>query len=263
MKGHVSCTKSSNALHEPTPPVFRKCCSPWACTWPIYDCNTPTAMLMLAAVRLCISGNSMLSMTMSACQNRLHTVLVTRNLRSALCCVAGTSAEPPHHSVVKLLSRICSDVCQRTSTSTSTSTSTAQHSEWVITCAGDEAQSIIARLHVLPEVDVGVVENVLMQVEVVEALRGKHHPHIITCHAHHHTVSNPTYTDRQTAPLLAGIQIAPLSGPEAMVQSPATLSVHLQQCHMRMSRDQHTGKHNADTASIVCIHKTADLDKYT
>lgn len=39
------------------------------------------------------------------------------------------------------------------------------------TCAGNESQGIVSRLHVLPEVNVGVVEDVLMQVEVVEALR--------------------------------------------------------------------------------------------
>lgn len=53
------------------------------------------------------------------------------------------------------------------------------------TCAGNEAQSVVARLHVLPEVDVGVVEDVLMQVEVVEALRGQHHANVITCHTIH------------------------------------------------------------------------------
>lgn len=36
------------------------------------------------------------------------------------------------------------------------------------------------RLHVLPEVDVGVVEDVSVQVEIVEALRGEHHAHIVT-----------------------------------------------------------------------------------
>ena len=39
------------------------------------------------------------------------------------------------------------------------------------TCAGDEAQGVIAWLHVLPEVDVAVVEDVLMQVQVVKALQ--------------------------------------------------------------------------------------------
>lgn len=38
------------------------------------------------------------------------------------------------------------------------------------TCAGNEAKGIISRLHVLPEVDVGVVEDVAVEVEVVEAL---------------------------------------------------------------------------------------------
>ena len=34
-------------------------------------------------------------------------------------------------------------------------------------------------LHVLPEVHIGVVEDVGMQVEVVEALRGEHHAHVV------------------------------------------------------------------------------------
>ena len=34
----------------------------------------------------------------------------------------------------------------------------------------DESQSVVARLHVLPEVDVGVVEDVRVKVQVVEAL---------------------------------------------------------------------------------------------
>ncbi len=37
-------------------------------------------------------------------------------------------------------------------------------------CAGDEAQGVVAWLHVLPEVHIGVVEDVGVQVEVVEAL---------------------------------------------------------------------------------------------
>ena len=45
--------------------------------------------------------------------------------------------------------------------------------------AGDESERVIARLHVLPEVHVGMVEDVAVQVEVVEALRGQHHAHII------------------------------------------------------------------------------------
>ena len=45
--------------------------------------------------------------------------------------------------------------------------------------AGDEAEGIIARLHVLPEVDVGVVEDIGVQVEIVEALWRQYHPHII------------------------------------------------------------------------------------
>ena len=49
-------------------------------------------------------------------------------------------------------------------------------------CAGtgDEAKCVIARLHVLPEVEIGVVEDVSVPVEVVKALRREDHGHIIT-----------------------------------------------------------------------------------
>ncbi len=40
-----------------------------------------------------------------------------------------------------------------------------------LTSAGDEAKGVVSRLHVLPEVHVGVIEDVRVQVEVVEALR--------------------------------------------------------------------------------------------
>ena len=40
------------------------------------------------------------------------------------------------------------------------------------TCAADEAPGVVARLHVLPELAVGVVEDVGVVVQVVEALRG-------------------------------------------------------------------------------------------
>ena len=36
--------------------------------------------------------------------------------------------------------------------------------------AGDEVEGVVARLHVLPEVDVGVVEDVGVRVQVVEGL---------------------------------------------------------------------------------------------
>lgn len=49
-----------------------------------------------------------------------------------------------------------------------------------ITCAGDEVQAVIAWLHVLPEVDVGVVEDVGVQVQVVESLGAENHAHIVT-----------------------------------------------------------------------------------
>mmetsp|Transcript_14192 Transcript_14192/g.42859 ORF Transcript_14192/g.42859 Transcript_14192/m.42859 type:complete len:266 (-) Transcript_14192:1319-2116(-) len=51
-------------------------------------------------------------------------------------------------------------------------------------CAGDEAQGVVARLHVLPEVDVGVVEDVAALVEVPEALGTEHHAHVIAAVQH-------------------------------------------------------------------------------
>lgn len=45
--------------------------------------------------------------------------------------------------------------------------------------AGNEAHGVVAGLHVLPEVDVGVVEDVGVHVEVVEALRRQHHGHVV------------------------------------------------------------------------------------
>ena len=49
-----------------------------------------------------------------------------------------------------------------------------------LTSTGDEAQGVVSRLHVLPEMHIGVVEDVRVQVQVVKALRGQHHAHIIT-----------------------------------------------------------------------------------
>lgn len=49
----------------------------------------------------------------------------------------------------------------------------------VCTGAGDEAQSVIAWLHVLPEVHVGVVEDVGVHVEVVETLGRQDHADIV------------------------------------------------------------------------------------
>ena len=40
----------------------------------------------------------------------------------------------------------------------------------MLTCAGDEPQGVIPRLHVLPKVHIGVIEDVGVQVEIVEAL---------------------------------------------------------------------------------------------
>ena len=50
----------------------------------------------------------------------------------------------------------------------------------LLTSTGDEAQGVIPRLHVLPEMHIGVVEDVRVQVQVVKALRRQHHAHIIT-----------------------------------------------------------------------------------
>ena len=52
------------------------------------------------------------------------------------------------------------------------------------TCAGDEAESVVAVLRVLPEVDVAVVEDVCGHIDVVEGLGREHHAHIITCSRH-------------------------------------------------------------------------------
>ena len=54
------------------------------------------------------------------------------------------------------------------------------------TSAGNEAQGVITRLHVLPEVHVGVVEDVGVQVEVVKALRRQNHANIIACSQQSH-----------------------------------------------------------------------------
>ena len=44
--------------------------------------------------------------------------------------------------------------------------------------AGNESEGIVAMLSILPEVDVAMVENVGLHIDIVEALRGQHHPHI-------------------------------------------------------------------------------------
>ena len=54
------------------------------------------------------------------------------------------------------------------------------------TRAGDEAEGVVAGLHVLPEVDVGVIEDVARLVEVVEALRAEHHAHVVAAVHHGH-----------------------------------------------------------------------------
>ncbi len=47
------------------------------------------------------------------------------------------------------------------------------------TCAGDEAEGVVAVLGVLPELDVAVVEDVRTGVQVVEGLGRQHHAHIV------------------------------------------------------------------------------------
>jgi hypothetical protein len=47
------------------------------------------------------------------------------------------------------------------------------------TCARNEAQGIVSRLRVLPEMDVGVVEDVGVDVQIVEGLGGEHHADVI------------------------------------------------------------------------------------
>ena len=46
-------------------------------------------------------------------------------------------------------------------------------------CAGDEAQGVKAGLHVLPKLQVAVVEDVAAPVQVAKALRREHHGHVI------------------------------------------------------------------------------------
>ena len=55
------------------------------------------------------------------------------------------------------------------------------------TGTGDEAEGVVAGLHVLPEVDVLVVEDVAVLVQVVEALRAEHHADVVAAvhHGHH------------------------------------------------------------------------------
>ena len=45
-------------------------------------------------------------------------------------------------------------------------------------CTADESQCIITRLHVFPEMDVAVIEDICGPVQVVEALRRKPHADI-------------------------------------------------------------------------------------
>ena len=47
------------------------------------------------------------------------------------------------------------------------------------TRAGDEAPCVIAGLHVLPELEIGVVEDVGVHVQIVKALRREHHAHVV------------------------------------------------------------------------------------
>ena len=76
------------------------------------------------------------------------------------------------------------------------------------TCARYEAKGVVARLHVLPEVHIRVVKDVGVEIQVVEALGGQHHAHIITCRSaimtghhlavpHHLAESSSYYTGRE------------------------------------------------------------------
>jgi hypothetical protein len=67
------------------------------------------------------------------------------------------------------------------------------------TCTGDEPDGIIAVLCILPEMDIGVVEDISPHAQIVEALGGEDHAHIVAgvkqrqrlqekvrvCHLHH------------------------------------------------------------------------------
>ena len=58
-----------------------------------------------------------------------------------------------------------------------------EHAEHVgsgcCTCAGDEVDGVVAVLRILPELDVGVVEDVGVGLQVVEGLRRQDHAHVI------------------------------------------------------------------------------------
>ncbi len=47
------------------------------------------------------------------------------------------------------------------------------------TCTGDEPDGIIAVLRILPEMNIGVVEDVGPHAQIVEALGGEDHAHIV------------------------------------------------------------------------------------
>ncbi len=48
-----------------------------------------------------------------------------------------------------------------------------------VTCAGDEVDGVVAVLRILPELDIGVVEDVGVLAQIVEALRRQHHAHVV------------------------------------------------------------------------------------
>lgn len=56
----------------------------------------------------------------------------------------------------------------------------------IVTCAGDEVDGVVAVLRVLPELDVGVVEDIAVGARVVEGLGAQHHSHVIAAIQHRH-----------------------------------------------------------------------------
>ena len=52
------------------------------------------------------------------------------------------------------------------------------------TCAGDEAKGVVARLCILPEMDVGVVEDISMQIGIIECLHSQANVQLSTHNDH-------------------------------------------------------------------------------
>ena len=85
---------------------------------------------------------------------------------------------------------------------------------------------VVAGLHVLPEMDVGVVEDVDVQVHVVEALRAQHHGHVIA------TVQQRNCAQEEL--LLCHLQIASLS-----LSQPCSMPFCSIQASSPMPREDH------------------------